>query len=43
MVLNAKQQAARRAAKALERGNASFKPRGAANKAMFQKMKEESV
>jgi hypothetical protein len=41
MVLTAEQQAELRAKKALETGDASFKPRGKANKAIFEKMKEE--
>ena len=41
MVLTAEQQAELRAKKALETGDASFKPRGKANKAIFVKMKEE--
>ena len=39
--LTAKQQAELRAKKALETGDTSFKPRGEANKALFEKMKEE--
>ena len=39
--LTAEQQFELRAKKALETGDASFKPRGEANKALFEKMKEE--
>jgi hypothetical protein len=39
--LTAEQQFKLRAKKALETGDASFKPRGEANKAMFENMKEE--
>ena len=39
--LTAKQQAELRAKKSLETGDTSFKPRGEANKALFEKMKEE--
>ena len=39
--LTAEQQFELRAKKALETGDASFKPRGQANKALFEKMKEE--
>ena len=39
--LTAEQQFELRAKKALETGDASFKPRGHANKALFEKMKEE--
>ena len=41
MVLTAEHQAELRAKKALETGDASFKPRGKANKAIFEKMKDE--
>ena len=41
MVLTAEQQAELRAKKAFETGDASFKPRGKANKAIFEKMKKE--
>ena len=41
MVLTAEHQAELRAKKALETGDASFKPRGKANKAIFEKMKAE--
>ena len=41
MVLTAKQQAELRARKSLETGDTSFKPRGEANKALFENMKEE--
>ena len=39
--LTAEQQFELRAKKALETGDASFKPRGQTNKALFEKMKEE--
>ena len=39
--LTAEHQAELRAKKALETGDTSFKPRGKANKAIFEKMKEE--
>ena len=41
MGLTAEQQAELRVKKALETGDASFKPRGGANKALFEKMKKE--
>ena len=41
MVLTREQQFELRAKKALETGDASFKPRGQANKALFEKMKED--
>ena len=41
MVLTAEQQFKLRATKALQAGDAAFKPRGEANKALFEKMKEE--
>ncbi len=40
MVLTPQQRAMNRAKKALEAGDGSFKPRGAANKATFEKMKK---
>ena len=41
MVQTAEQKAVLRSKKALESGNSAFKPRGKANKATFEKMKQE--
>ena len=41
MVLTGEQQFEIRATRALQSGDASFKPRGQANKALFDKMKAE--
>ena len=41
MVQTAKQKAALRSKKALESGNSSFHPRGQANKALFERMKDD--